>query len=149
MKFYHTTNNGTQFKTYELFISGIFHLKFSNHCWLQVSETMGFSGGSMGKESACNADDRVQSLEDPLEKEMETHTSILAWKIPWTGAWRATVHGITRIGHDLATKPPPPQVKPRKAKALEKKGLLCCLLTRKWLSRRTNEEIIFPQNLSA
>ena len=45
---------------------------------------MGFSGGSMGKESACNADDRVQSLEDPLEKEMETHTSILAWKIPWT-----------------------------------------------------------------
>ena len=85
----------------------------------------------MGKESACNADDRVQSLEDPLEKEMETHTSILAWKIPWTGAWWATVHGITRIGHDLATKPPPPQVKPRKAKALEKKGLLCCLLTRK------------------
>ena len=64
---------------------------------------MGFSGGSMGKESACNADDRVQSLEDPLEKEMETHTSILAWKIPWTGAWRATVHGVTRAGHDLAT----------------------------------------------
>ena len=45
---------------------------------------MGFSGGSMGKESACNADDRVQSLEDPLEKEMETHTSILAWEVPCT-----------------------------------------------------------------
>ena len=72
------------------------------------------------------------------------------WENPMDrGAWRATVHGITRVGHDLATKPPPPQVKPRKAKALEKKGLLCCLLTRKWLSRRTNEEIIFPQNLSA
>ena len=29
---------------------------------------------------------RVQSLgqEDPLEKEMETHSSILAWRIPWT-----------------------------------------------------------------
>ena len=29
---------------------------------------------------------RVQSLgvEDPLEEEMETHSSILAWKIPWT-----------------------------------------------------------------
>ena len=29
---------------------------------------------------------RVQSLgwEDPLEKEMATHSSILAWKIPWT-----------------------------------------------------------------
>ena len=25
------------------------------------------------------------------------------------GAGRATVHGVTRIGHDLATKPPPPQ----------------------------------------
>ena len=24
------------------------------------------------------------------------------------GAWRATVHGVTRVGHDLATKPPPP-----------------------------------------
>ena len=23
------------------------------------------------------------------------------------GAWQATVHGVTRIGHDLATKPPP------------------------------------------
>ena len=25
------------------------------------------------------------------------------------GAWQATVHGITRVRHDLATKPPPPQ----------------------------------------
>ena len=40
---------------------------------------------------------RVQSLgwEDPLEKGMAIHCSILAWRIPWTGAWRATVHGIT------------------------------------------------------
>ena len=31
-----------------------------------------------------------------LEKEMATHSSILAWKIPWTrGAWWATVHGVT------------------------------------------------------
>ena len=29
------------------------------------------------------------------------------------GAWQATVHGVTRIGHDLATKPPPPR-KPSK-----------------------------------
>ena len=37
----------------------------------------------------------VQSLgwEDPLEKEIATHSSILAWEIPWTGAWRATIHG--------------------------------------------------------
>ena len=46
--------------------------------------------------------------EDPPEKEMATHSSILAWRIPWTEPWRATVHGVTRVGHDLVTKPPPP-----------------------------------------
>ena len=40
----------------------------------------------MVKASACNAGDLVQSLcrEDPLEKEMAAHSSILAWEIPWT-----------------------------------------------------------------
>ena len=40
---------------------------------------------------------RVQTLgrEDLLEKEMVTHSSILGWKIPWTVAWQATVHGVT------------------------------------------------------
>ena len=44
--------------------------------------------------------------EDPLEKEMATHSSILAWEIPWTeGAWQAAVHRVAeRVGHDLATK---------------------------------------------
>ena len=42
-----------------------------------------------GKESTYNAGDTevaVQSLgrEDPLEKELATHSSILAWEIPWT-----------------------------------------------------------------
>ena len=32
---------------------------------------------------------------DPLEKEMATHSSILAWRIPMgRGAWWATVHGV-------------------------------------------------------
>ena len=35
----------------------------------------GFPGGSDGKESACSAGD--------LKKEMATHSSIFAWKIPW------------------------------------------------------------------
>ena len=35
--------------------------------------------------------------EDPLEKGMATHSSILAWRIPWTiGAWWATVHGVAK-----------------------------------------------------
>ena len=46
---------------------------------------------------------RVQSLnlEDPLEKEMATHSSILVWKIPWTeepGQLQAM--GSQRVGHD-------------------------------------------------
>ena len=35
--------------------------------------------------------------EDPLETEMATHSSILAWKSPMDGeAWWATVHGVTK-----------------------------------------------------
>ena len=47
---------------------------------------MGFPGGSEGKSSAYNVGDLVRSLgwEDPLEKEVETHSSTLVWKIPWT-----------------------------------------------------------------
>ena len=46
---------------------------------------------------------RVQSLdrEDPLEKEMATHSSMLAWEIPWTeepGGLQPT--GSQRVGHD-------------------------------------------------
>ena len=40
---------------------------------------------------------RVRSLgwEDPLEEDMATHSSVLAWKIPKNeGAWRATVHSV-------------------------------------------------------
>ena len=45
----------------------------------------------------------VQSLgwEDSLEKEMETHSSILAWKIPWMEeiGWLLSM-GSQRVGHD-------------------------------------------------
>ena len=35
--------------------------------------------------------------EDPLEEEMATHSSILAWETPWTeGAWRATDHRLQK-----------------------------------------------------
>ena len=49
----------------------------------------------------------VRSLgrEDTLEKEMATHSSILAWEIPWTeepGGLQTM--GLQRVGHDLATK---------------------------------------------
>ena len=52
-----------------------------------------------GKEVACNAGDGVRSLgwEDPLEKGMATHSSILAWRNAIDrGAWWATIHGVTK-----------------------------------------------------
>ena len=47
----------------------------------------GLPGGSDGKESAAaTLETQVPSLgwEDPLEKEMATHSGILAWRLPWT-----------------------------------------------------------------
>ena len=46
----------------------------------------GFPGGSDSEESACNAKSQVRSLgwEDPLEKKVASHSSILAWRILWT-----------------------------------------------------------------
>ena len=64
---------------------------------------MGFPGGSDSKASAYNAETQVRSLgwEDPLEKEMATHSSILAWKIPWTEEpGRLQSMGLQRVGHD-------------------------------------------------
>ena len=70
-----------------------------------------FPHSSVGKESACNAGDRgsipgsgrspgegngnplqYSCLENPMDR----------------GAWQAIVHGVVRVKHDLATKPPPP-----------------------------------------
>ena len=44
------------------------------------------------------AGDQVQSLcwDDTLQKRTTTQSGILALRIPWTGAWWATVHGVAR-----------------------------------------------------
>ena len=49
--------------------------------------------------SARNVGDlgSILGWEDPLEKEMATHSSILAWRIPWTEEpWWATIHGVSK-----------------------------------------------------
>ena len=54
-------------------------------------------GGSVGKESTCNAGDI--GWDDPLEEGMASHSSILAWRIPMDmdrGAWWAAVHGVAK-----------------------------------------------------
>ena len=71
---------------------------------------MGFPGSSVSKESACSAGDpglipgsgrssgegngnplQYSCLENPIDR----------------GAWQAAAHGVIRVGHNLATKPPP------------------------------------------
>ena len=55
---------------------------------------------------------QVQSLhgEDPLEKEMATHSGILVWKIPWTEEpGGLETMGSQRVGHSLVTNPRPPE----------------------------------------
>ena len=58
------------------------------------------------KQSACNAGDpgSMPGSEGPLEKGMATHSSILAWRIPWTEeAGRLRSMGLQRVGHDWVT----------------------------------------------
>ena len=59
-----------------------------------------FPGGSDSKKRLPTMwETRVGPLgqEDPLEKEMATHSSTLAWKNPMGGgAWQATVHGVAK-----------------------------------------------------
>ena len=59
----------------------------------------GLSWWLMVKDPPVNAGDVGSSpgLEDPLEKEMATHSSVLAWEIPRTeDTWRATVQGVAK-----------------------------------------------------
>ena len=66
--------------------------------------------GLSGKESACHAEDTSLipgsgRQEDSLQKRMATHSSILAWEIPWTeepGGLQPW--GRKRVGHNLETK---------------------------------------------
>ena len=53
-----------------------------SHPFIQRSH----QGFSDAKESACNARDlgSIPKLGRPLEKEMDTYSSVLAWRIPWT-----------------------------------------------------------------
>jgi len=66
----------------------------------------GFPGGASGKEPTCQYRRQgtwVQSLgeEDPLEEGMATHSSILAWRIPWTEELGGLQFiGSERVRHD-------------------------------------------------
>ena len=71
---------------------------------LCIPPAWGFSSGSAVKNLPARQDTWVASLgwEDPPEKEMATHSRILAWEIPWTVGLQSM--GSQRVIHNLATK---------------------------------------------
>ena len=76
--------------------------------WDEVEGNRGFPGGASGKEPACQFKRyerrrRVQSLgrEEVLEESTATHSSIVAWRIPWTEEpGRLQSIGLHRVGHN-------------------------------------------------
>ena len=71
--------------------------KMLNLLWKFFMSYMSNSASQAGKEYAGNAGD---FWEDPLKKEMATHSSILAWRIPWK---RLQSMGSQRVEHNCAT----------------------------------------------
>ena len=72
-------------------------------CFNKLSKVTSFPMAQMAKHLSAMWESGVQSLgwEDPLEKEMATHSSILAWKTPWTEEpGRLQSMGLQRVGHD-------------------------------------------------
>ena len=93
-----------------------------------VSKIWGLPGGSVAKNTLANQETWVQSLggEDPLEKEMATHSSI-AWEIPWTEELVVYSPWSCRVGQDWMTKQQKQQIV----------DLECCVSSRytaKWFS---------------
>ena len=71
--------------------------------------TLGFSCSSVGIESACNAGSSIAGLGRSLGGGHGNPLQYSCLVYPMDrGAWWATLHGVTRVGHDLMTKPPPP-----------------------------------------
>ena len=81
---------------------------FSMHLWMTYC--VGFPHSSVGKEFACNAGD-PGSIPGSGRSSGEGNGNPLQYSHLENsldrGAWQATVHGFARVGHSLATKPPP------------------------------------------
>ena len=79
-----------------MFIIIIIYLAVLDFSW-------GFPGGSGGKESACSAGDRglISASGRSLEQGMAIHSSVLAWRIPWTEEPGSLLSvGSQRVGRD-------------------------------------------------
>ena len=74
---------------------------------------MGFPHSSVGEESACNAGDPgliPESGRSPGEGNGSALQYSCLENLMDREAWQAIVHGVARVRHDLAIKPPPPIV---------------------------------------
>ena len=79
----------------------------SAHCGTGTGGTGGFSGGTVVEDPGDSGDvgPPPRGQEDPLEKDMATHSSVLAWRIPCTeepGGLQSV--GSQRVRHDSETK---------------------------------------------
>ena len=89
------TYNQSQFPLTDQWIKNMWYTHTHTHTHTHIHTcNRGFPGGSTGKESTCIVGDldSIPGWEDPLEKVMAAHSSIMAWRIPWTG----TVHGVAK-----------------------------------------------------
>ena len=79
------------------------HSRYPIHVCLLLPSLLGFPGAQTVKRLPKMQESRVRSLgrEDPLEKEMATRSTILAWEIPWTKeTGRLQSMGLQRVGQD-------------------------------------------------
>ena len=79
----------------------------SQGCWNKWLQIWGLTGGAVVNNLPANEGDTgsIPGWEDPLENETTTHSSILAWEIPWTeepGGLQSV--GLRQVGHDLVTE---------------------------------------------
>ena len=81
----------------------LFWTFLQGYFWLRLSFKLGFPGGTSGKESTCQCRRCKRLRFNPWVLEMATHSSILAWKIPWTeqsGGLQSM--GSQKVRHDWA-----------------------------------------------
>ena len=74
--------------------------------WIYILLRVGFPGSLVVKNPSAMQETRVPSLDrkDLLEEEMATHSSVLAWRIPWTeDPGRLQSMELQRVRHDLVT----------------------------------------------